>query len=157
VKRDAFPSEAALLLPVLRGTLRLGWAGQMTPAAVEVPWHQKRVDLALSSPDFGVIAVELKVSKWRKAVDQAYVNRWACETSWVGLWHECITRETCTYARDAGVGLLAVTSNTVYPLIYAAPSPRPELADRLGRGVTAAGSRLRDLLSREREVRYALA
>lgn len=155
--RRAHPPEAQMLLPVLRGTLRLGWAQQMSRAAVEVPWHQKRVDLALSSTGFGVITVELKVSKWRRAIDQAYVNRWVCSSSWVGLWHECITHETYRYAHENEVGLLAVTANTVYPLIWPGPSPRPGGALRLEPNIAAAGLTVRDLLSRERETRLALA
>jgi hypothetical protein len=155
-RRD-LPAESELLLPVLRGLIRLSWAGQMTPAAVEVPWHQKRVDLVVSTNGSGLIAVELKVAKWRKAVDQAYVNRWAATSSWVGLWHECITEEAWRYAGDAGVGLLAVTATTVYPLARPQAPPRPEGAARLTDEVTNAGLRLRDLLSAARGDRFALA
>ncbi len=81
--RDS-PPERQLLLPTLRGLLRLGWATQMTSAGVEIPWHQKRIDLAFMQGD-DVVAIELKVDKWRKAVDQAFVNRWAAERSWVAI------------------------------------------------------------------------
>jgi hypothetical protein len=146
-----------MLLPVLRGLLRLGWAQQMSRAALEVPWHQKRVDLALSSSGFGVITIELKVSKWRHAIDQAYVNRWVSASSWVGLWHECITNDTYRYARETEVGLLAVTGRTVYPLVWPGPAPRPGGTLQLEPTIAAAGFTVRDLLSREREARLALA
>lgn len=129
----------------------------MTLAAVEVPWHQKRIDLAMFGRSGGVIAVELKVSKWRRAVDQAYVNRWAASSSWVGLWHGCITPETYRYASAAGVGVLAVTNSTVYPLLLPDPAPRPESAARLDGELLRAGSRVRDLLSFARRPRLALA
>lgn len=145
--RSPLPAESELLLPVLRGLLRLSWARQMTPAALEVPWHQKRLDLAVVAPEWGVIAVELKVSKWRRAVDQAYVNRWISTSSWVALWHECISEDTYRYARSAGVGILAVTPRTVYPLVPPKPSPRPDGARRISGEVTSRGSRVRDLLS----------
>jgi hypothetical protein len=146
-----------LLLPVLRGLIRLSWAGQMSPAAIEVPWHQKRVDVAVATNRAGLIAIELKVSKWRKAVDQAYVNRWAATSSWVALWHECITEDAWRYAAEAGVGVLAVTAQTVYPLTTPEPPPRPEGAAHLRDEVANAGLRLRDLLSVARGERLALA
>lgn len=151
------PPEAHLLLPVLRGLMRLSWAGQMTPAALEVPWHQKRIDLAVSSGESGLITIELKVSNWRQAIDQAYVNRWASRWSWVGLWHECVSEETYGYASGAGVGLLAVTVNTVYPLVRPAPSPRPDTAAQLDTVVARSGMRVRDLLSVARGNDVALA
>lgn len=155
--RSPHPAESALLLPVLRGVMRLGWAQQMTPAAVELKWHQKRIDLAVCSNDFGLISIELKVSKWRKAIDQAYVNRWASTYSWVGVWHECITRDTYSYARDAGVGLLAVTQHTVYPLSYSDETTRPEAIRRFEDEVVSGGLRVRDLLSHARVTDGALA
>jgi hypothetical protein len=129
----------------------------MSPAAMELPWHQKRIDLAFSSSGVGVISVELKVSKWRKAIDQAYVNRWASTYAWVGVWHECITKDTYTYAKSAGVGLLAVTARTVYPLSYPERSPRPDAADRFQHEIMLGGLRVRDLLTHARGVDGALA
>jgi hypothetical protein len=128
----------------------------MTPAAIELPWHQKRIDLAVSHSRSGLIAIELKVANWRQAIDQAYVNRWAANCSWVALWHECVGYNTYGYAREAGVGLLAVTDNTVYPLIRPALAPRPPTSG-LERTVADAGMRIRDLLSLARRRRLALA
>jgi hypothetical protein len=157
VARSGLPAESELLLPVLRGLIRLRWAGQMSPAAIEVPWHQKRVDVAVATDRAGLIAIELKVSNWRKAVDQAHVNRWAATSSWVALWHECITEDAWRYAADAGVGVLAVTARTIYPLTTPQPPPRPDGAARLRAEIAQAGLRLRDLLSVARGERLALA
>lgn len=157
MSRRQYPPENDLLLPVLRGVIRLGWAGQMTPAAVEVPWHQKRVDLAVLPDASSLIAIELKVAKWRQAVDQAYVNRWASTSSFVAIWHQCITLDTYSYATSQGVGLLAVTENTVYPLLDAAPAPRPVAGGRLVQEVVRGRMRLRDLLSDARGAALALA
>jgi hypothetical protein len=129
----------------------------MSPAAIEVPWHQKRVDVAVATDSAGLIAIELKVSKWRKAVDQAHVNRWAATSSWVALWHECITEDAWRYAADAGVGVLAVTARTIYPLTTPQPPPRPDGAARLRAEIAQAGLRLRDLLSVARGEPFALA
>lgn len=155
--RSSQPPEAAMLLPTLRGLIRLGWAQQMSPAALELPWHQKRIDIALLSSACGVIAVELKVSKWRKAIDQAYVNRWATDSSWVGVWHECITADSYKYAARAGVGMLAVTRDTVYPLVLPDRSPHRAASSRFEREIALGGLRLRDLLTYARGVKHALA
>lgn len=139
------PAEAALLLPVLRGLLRLGWAHQMTPAAVEVPWHQKRIDLVVAD-ERRLLTVELKVDKWRRAIEQAYVNRWAADEAWVALWHSYVTPDAVRRAADAQVGLMIVTRRTVYPMQYPGPPPRSSdlaVRDTLG----ARESRLRDLIS----------
>ena len=144
------------MLPVLRGLLRLTWFDQMTLAAAEVPWHQKRVDLVLMR-DEDVFAVELKVSKWKKAIDQAAVNRWASDSSWVALWHDCITADALAYAREAGVGILAVTANTAYPLTHPHRPTRTAAAPRLAAEVTARGSRVRDLLGDSLRTGLALA
>lgn len=122
----------------------------MSRAAVEVPWHQKRLDLAIATPSGTVIAVELKVSKWRRAIEQAYLNRWVSSVSWVGIWHECITADTYRYAREAGVGLLAVTPGTIYPLVSGATSPRPDAVATLAAEINGRGLRLRDLLGQAR-------
>jgi hypothetical protein len=157
MSRSAYPAEAALLLPTLRGLVRLAWADQMTPAGLEIAWHQKRVDLVVASSGTGVLAVELKVSKWRRAIDQAYVNRWAATSSWVALWHACITAKTYRYAQQAGVGVLAVTANTVYPVVRAESAATEHLAQSLAAGVEQGGRNIRDLLGQAREEAYALA
>ena len=114
--RRQVPPEAALLLPVLRAALRIGWATQMSRACVEIPWYQKRLDLGLVSGD-GLVVVELKVADWRRAIEQAYVNRWIAHSSWVALWHQNISSTTYDVAREAGVGILVVTRRTAYPWI----------------------------------------
>lgn len=139
------PPETALLLPVLHGFLRMQWAHQMSPAAVELPWHQKRIDLAVTN-DLGLITVELKVDKWRKAIEQAYLNRWIAEQAWVALWHSHVTPQALKAATDAQVGLMVVTRRSVYPVRYPGRPPRtrdPSLSAAVAAGMT----RVRDLLT----------
>lgn len=138
------PAEAAMLLPALRGILRLRWATQMTPIAVELPWHQKRIDVVFAT-SLKVVALELKVDKWTKAIEQAYVNRWLADESWIGIWHASITSRTMREASEAGVGLLAVTSGTVYPLRRPGATPRPR-PDHVYEAVVARRTNVRDLL-----------
>lgn len=157
VAREPLPAESRLLLPVLRGLLRLRWARQMSPAALEVRWHQKRIDVAFLDRESDFVAIELKVAKWKRAIDQAYVNRWVCDASWVALWHESVSNETYRYARGAQVGLLAVTANTVYPLIRPGEAPRSGTSTGLREEIRDAGSCVRDLLTHARREAGALA
>lgn len=133
-----------MMQPVLRGLLRWRWASPMTPAAAEVRWYQKRVDLAFVSIRVGAVAIELKVDDWSRAIEQARLNRLLTSQSWVALWHASSTRAVRS-ASHAGVGLLIVTDRGVYPALY----PRVGGADGelLKRDVRVAGTRVRDLLS----------
>jgi len=132
------------MLPVLRAALRIGWASQMTPASAEIRWHQKRVDLGLVAPD-GLLVVELKVKDWRRAMEQAFVNRWISRESWVALWHESITSATYEAAREMGVGVLIVTRSTAYPLVAPGP-PAREGVSTIQDQIFTRGTRVRDLL-----------
>lgn len=148
------PPEAALLLPVLRAMLRIRWTSQMSRASTEIRWHQKRVDLGFMSDD-GLVVVELKVSDWRRAVRQAFLNRWVAQSSWVALWHEGVTLAAVEAAREAGVGLLVVTRRTAYPLVKPGPPMRPGAESPVQEALFEHGTRMRDLLGEAREVHRA--
>ncbi|HZQ80745.1 MAG TPA: hypothetical protein VFB25_02080 [Gaiellaceae bacterium] len=153
--RRAAPPEAALLLPVLRGVLRMQLASQMSKADIEVRWHQKRLDLAVLSDDESLMVVELKVGDWRRAVDQAFVNRWAADSSWVALWHEKVTGAAYEAAQEAGVGLLIVTKRTVYPALRPDRPVRPGEVTSVFDSVKRGTTRIRDLLADARVVHGA--
>jgi hypothetical protein len=154
--RSAAPPEAAMLLPVLRGVLRMDLgASQMSKAGIEVRWHQKRLDLCVLPGDDRLHVIELKVGDWRRAVDQAFVNRWAADSSWVALWHEKVTGAAFEAARDAGVGLLIVTRRTMYPALRPEPPVRPGEVTSVLESVKRGTTRIRDLLAAAREVHGA--
>lgn len=148
------PPEAALMLPVLRAALRIGWASQMSRASVEIPWYQKRLDLGLVSGD-GLVVVELKVTDWRRAIKQAYLNRWIARSSWVALWHENLTGAAYEAALDAGVGILVVTRRTAYPWVKPGPPVRPDHASPLWDAIVTRGTRIRDLLGDAHGIHHA--
>jgi hypothetical protein len=142
------------MLPVLRAALRIGWASQMSLASTEIRWHQKRLDLGLVSGE-GLVVIELKVADWRRAVQQAHVNRWIAKSSWVALWHESAGRAAYDVAADLGVGVLLVTERTAYPWLMPAPPVRPGEASPILSEIETRGTRIRDLLSQAREVHRA--
>lgn len=144
------PPEADLLTPTLRALLRLRLCHQMTPAALEVAWYQKRIDVAFLGPRTGLAAVELKVADWQRAIDQAFVNRWCSDASWVAVWHRYVSAKTHAAAVEAGVGLLVVLRTTAYPLVAPAAPPQGASRIHLATSLKERGTRLRDLLGSSR-------
>lgn len=145
------PAEEALMRPLLHGLLRAGWVNQMSLAADEVPWHEKRIDLVMRSTGGRVLAIELKVRDWGKAINQAYLNRWVADESWVAVWHSRFTPTAWDAARDSGVGVLVVTVDTAYELLR----PASPLASVSSDGPIQAtlvnrATRVRDLLGNRR-------
>lgn len=140
--------EGDLVTPTLRALLRLRLCNQMTPAALELAWHQKRIDMAFLAPGTGLTAIEFKVAAWQRAIDQAFMNRWCSDASWVAVWHHHISARTYAAAVEAGVGLLVVLRTTAYPLVAPAAPPPGASAERLAIGLQKRGTRLRDLLGR---------
>lgn len=139
-------SEESMLRPALLGLLRLGWVSQMTLADTEVPWYQKRVDLAYmdvrksSLP----VAIELKINSTSRAISQAALNRYLTPDSWAAIWTPPGT-SILQKARQEGVGLLLVTESGLYPLVR--PRAGEPLIDTLSEHLLKRGRRVRDLLS----------
>ena len=148
------PPEAAMMLPVLRAALRIGWASQMSAACAEIPWHQKRLDLGFIARD-QLVVVELRVGDWRRAINQAFLNRWVAQASWVALWHDNATAAAYDAAVEAAVGILVVTRETAYPWLEPGPPARPDADSPIRQEISTRGTRIRDLLGGAREVHRA--
>jgi len=119
--------EADLLPPIVHHFESLGFR-----AIAEVPVDGRRADLVAIS-DAGVVAVELKLFRWRQALRQAVAYQvWAAD-AYVALPFVPALRAVRHRHRFAseGVGLLAVLDGSVRTFIEAAPSPRlfPPLTD----------------------------
>jgi hypothetical protein len=141
---SARPAESSLLRPTLLGLLRLRWANQMTLADVEVPWHQKRIDLVFVSPEaeIGCVAIEFKIDNWASALRQAHLNRLLTPSSWIATPR--VTELQEKRARKLGVGVLFVTARGAYPLLY--PTIAVGRKGILHEVVSSRRRRLRDLL-----------
>ena len=123
--------ESELLPPVARHFESLGWR-----TAPEVAVAGRRADLVAYS-DEDVLAVELKVVRWRHALRQAIAYQVWATLAYVALPFPR-AMAACRH-RDGfeaeGVGLLAVLDGQVRTLLAAAPSPRlfPSLTDHVRR------------------------
>jgi hypothetical protein len=118
----------------------------MTRADTEIPWHQKRIDLAFLSPraEVGAVAIELKVDDTARAIDQATLNRYLTPSSWVATWTGPSPKVLAS-AESAGVGVLLIAERGVYPLVY--PRLGERRTDALIVHLNETPRRVRDLLS----------
>jgi len=87
-------------------------------------------DLVAWFADGDMVAVELKVSDWRRALAQAARNRWHVDYSWVGMAEEYVApaARNLPAFEEAGVGLVAVGTESARVILEAR---RVAPADRL--------------------------
>lgn len=91
----------------------------------EVRFFSKKIDIICINKDSEeIIAVEMKVKKWKKALQQSLINQVCADKVYVAFWHENI--EAIKKCRDLfekyGVGVLEVNSSII-PIIPAKSSP----------------------------------
>jgi hypothetical protein len=118
----------------------------MVLADVEVPWHQKHVDLAFLSKQEGIgpVAIELKVNSTSRAIGQAALNRYLTPSSWVAT-AATPSRPVLKSAFSEGVGVMLVAERGVYPLLY--PRVGRAHTDALIEHLHRRNCRVRDILS----------
>jgi hypothetical protein len=66
---------------------------------------RKRIDL-VTLESGKVVAIELKVSKWKDAFRQAFRNLFASDFSYVALWHRHMRAPSSSLFTDWGIGLI---------------------------------------------------
>lgn len=77
------PFEAELLAPTMALFGDDGYAH-----AFEVPIGWRKIDLvAVAKGEQRWVAVELKVSAWKHALTQAYLNHVVADRSYIAIWH----------------------------------------------------------------------
>lgn len=99
--------EAALYPAVARWLVDQGFSCWR-----DVSYLGRWIDLFARHPSGKTIAVELKVTDWRRALTQARLAQPAAYQTYIGLWAPYVHRAESTEAkralREAGVGLLSV-------------------------------------------------
>jgi len=80
----------------------------------EVPFGLKRIDLFFWRDEDGseIIAVELKLRDWRRAVWQAVHNRQVATRSYIALAAESITAVDTGILNSLGLGLISVSPDS---------------------------------------------
>lgn len=75
----------------------------------EVPILKNRIDIVGVKPSSDeILAVEAKVRKWRKAIQQALVYRLCCHKVYVALWHKHLHAVRIKVFVERGIGVLSV-------------------------------------------------
>jgi hypothetical protein len=80
----------------------------------QVPLARKRIDLVfVDRQTLRTIAVELKISNWKRALWQATVNFQVSQQSYIAMWHKYVHRAQRNIDMFAayGVGIIAVNSD----------------------------------------------
>ena len=125
--------EAELLPPLVHHFESRGFR-----AFSEVPVAGRRADLVAVSDD-AILAVEVKLSRWRQALRQAIAYELWADEAYVALpFPRALAALRHRHRFDAeGVGLLAVLDGDVRAFVPAAPSMRrfPALADLVRRQI----------------------
>jgi len=93
-----------MLPPVSRALARMGYN-----VAEEVRILGKAVDVVgARAPEPDLVTVELKLSDWKRAVRQAYVNQTFGDLAYIALHEDYAHRVDTEYLRSAGIGFISV-------------------------------------------------
>lgn len=106
---NSIPAEIEMLPAVLRLFPKSRYR-RLSEASL----GRKRIDLICLPRDVSgsgeIIAVELKIARWRDALWQAYLNLQAADCSYIAIWTEFVHRALAheDMCRAHGVGLIEV-------------------------------------------------
>ena len=88
----------------------------------EVPFYNKRIDVVgVNRSTSELIAIELKLEDWKKALQQAAMDQLGGNRAYVALWHKNIHRADIEKFKECGIGLLEV-NDYLKEVVKAAPS-----------------------------------
>jgi len=100
-----FSKESQLLQPVANFASRKGFRLQ----TAELPFYEYRIDLyGFSQNADATIAIELKLTDWRRALEQAMLYQLCSDFVYIALPERSARRVDLTQLRENGIGLLAV-------------------------------------------------
>jgi hypothetical protein len=110
-----FRTEALLTDPVSRHLRRRRFRAQY----LEAPFYEHRIDIFGFAPSNGTcIAVELKLSRWQRAFEQALVYQLCADYAYVAMPKHALGRVPLDGFQEHGVGLIAVSGpgcNVIIP------------------------------------------
>ena len=71
---------------------------------------RKRIDM-VTLKNQKLVSIEVKVSNWRKALQQAYANLYVFDYSYVALWHKTLPNVDTVIFKNLGIGILEVNGS----------------------------------------------
>jgi hypothetical protein len=114
-----FCKESQLLKPVANYARRKGFCLQ----TAELPFYEFRIDLYGFSAQYdATVAVELKLTDWRRAVQQAMLYQLCADIVYIAMPESSVQRVDRTVLRNSGVGLIAVVGAGNCSCVLEAPA-----------------------------------
>ncbi len=98
--------ESSLLDPIAGYIRRKGFIFQIQ----ELPFYQRSVDIyGFSKISNKTIAIELKLHKWKKAIEQALLYQLCADKAYIGMPKKFIGRVNLDLITRYGIGLISVS------------------------------------------------
>jgi len=98
--------ESSLLNPVAEYIKRKGFGVQ----ASELPFYNRSVDIyGFSRANNKTIAIELKLHKWKKAIEQAILYQLCADEAYIAMPKNFIGRVNLNLLAKYGIGLISVS------------------------------------------------
>jgi hypothetical protein len=130
-----------MLKPALRALRHCLGLGEDSLTLLEAPAGQRHIDVVLLGVSGDVVAVELKLGDWKRALSQASLNQLWADLSYIVIPQ---SRESaisaCEVARSYGVGVVEVGVDTASVRVVAVasrlvdPSRRSRLLELVASG-----------------------
>ena len=113
------PNRETLMLPAVRDY----FASRYQHYTFELPFYEHRIDLYAYSTDLDcTVAVELKLRRWRRALEQALLYQLCSDYVFIAVPATIVDRIDRRELRRHGVGLLSVSGSTCIEELPAALS-----------------------------------
>lgn len=68
---------------------------------------RKKIDMVILRNQ-KLVSIEVKISNWKKALQQAYSNLYVFDYSYVALWHKTVPNVDTDIFKNLGIGILEV-------------------------------------------------
>ncbi len=102
-----FSKEAQLLTPVFRFLKNK----YVNPPCKELSFYRYNIDLFTYSKDMEAVSVELKLIKWKKALQQALIYQLCSDYVYIAMPKTKINKKILQELQPFGVGVIAVDSS----------------------------------------------
>lgn len=103
-----FCKESQLVAPVARFARRKGFRLQ----AVELQFYEHRIDLyGFSLRKNETVAIELKLTKWRRALEQALLYQLCSDLVYIAMPERSARKVDMAELKNRGIGLITVSDS----------------------------------------------
>ncbi|MBW8000687.1 MAG: hypothetical protein FVQ80_01525 [Planctomycetes bacterium] len=98
--------ESSLLDPITKYIKRKGFRLHVS----ELPFYERRVDIyGFSKKKNKTIAIELKLHKWKKAIEQALLYQLCADEAYIAMPKKFVGRVNLELLAKYGIGLISIS------------------------------------------------